>query len=138
MDKGSVKVRLDKSLKPRGRLRDRKSALRNSLKPCMCLREPRSPCEHRPPSIQLSTVGTFAHISSPRCSPRPIHRRICGNGGGAGWALRRDTKLASSVSGVRCAPHAPSGRCAPLQSRPRPRRARVQRYTGNRDRLLVR
>jgi hypothetical protein len=49
-DKGSVKVRLDKSLKPRRSLRDRKSALRNSLKPCACLPKPRSPC-----GVQLCT-----------------------------------------------------------------------------------
>ena len=29
-----------------------------------------------------------------------IHCRICGHGGGAGWAPRRDTKLASGVSGA--------------------------------------
>ena len=67
-DKGPVKVRLDKSLKPRRTsLRDRKSALRNSLKPCTCLPKPRSSCGvHIDRSLQLPTIVTFTHTSSPR------------------------------------------------------------------------
>ena len=55
-DKGSVKVRLDKSLKPRRSLRDRKSALRHSLKPYTCLPKPRSPC-----GVHIY-ITTFVHF----------------------------------------------------------------------------
>jgi hypothetical protein len=76
-DKGPVKVRLDKSLKPRRTsLRDRKSALRNSLKPCTCLPKPRSSCGvHIDRSLQSVQSLTPAHCAGPRQKKRSRNNR---------------------------------------------------------------
>ena len=58
------------------------------------LPKPRSPCAHRPlysRYIRSHQLTALVH---------GIHCRIRGSGGGAGWATRRDTKLASGVSGA--------------------------------------
>ena len=58
------------------------------------LPKPRSPCAHRP------LYSRYIRSHQLTALVQGVHCRIRGSGGGAGWATRRDTKLASGVSGA--------------------------------------
>ena len=60
-----------------------------------CLRKAAgSPCAHRPPYSRYIRSRQLTALL------QGVHCRIRGSGRGAGWAARRDTKLASGVSGA--------------------------------------
>ena len=58
------------------------------------LPKPRSPCAHRP------LYSRYIRSHQLTALVQGVHCRIRGSGRGAGWATRRDTKLASGVSGA--------------------------------------